>query len=360
MQRASILALGTAVPKTELSQDLYNKSVTKLLSLNEMQSAFLEKVIAGTAIDKRHTVVADIVEGTYCGVGAGQPFPSTEERNKIYKKEAPKLAEEACVKALDTWGGNASDLTHVISISCTGMMAPGIEFLLIRDLGLSPAIERLGINFMGCFGAFKGLATAKAIALENPKHRVLVVCTELCSLHFQEDTQKDALVGNSIFGDGAAAVVVGASPKSYEKPLFEIHSQRSHAFIDTHDLMSWEVGNQGYKMRLSSKIPNFLESHIVTFANELLGPNLTNQECSWALHPGGKAILEGLIKACNLSGDQVSHSWEVLKKYGNMSSGTILFVLEELLKTPKNLDWVVSMGFGPGLSVEGMLFKRFE
>ena len=235
------------------------------------------------------------------------------------------------------------------------MIAPGIEFLLVERLGLSPYVERLGINFMGCFGAFKGLAIAKVLAQENPRHRILVVCTELCSLHFQADAKADTMVANSIFSDGAAAMIVGVP--SHEEPLYEIHDQGSAALPDTLELMSWEGKDHGYEMRLGAAVPAHLEKNIASFAKRLTGHERPFESCGWAVHPGGKAILEAVEKGCGLRREQLTASWKILKEYGNMSSATFPFVLEEILQSPSK-EWVVGLGFGPGLSFEGMLLKR--
>lgn len=246
---ATILALETEVPKTALAQSDYAEAASKHLKLSETQARLLERIATNSQINHRYTVVDDFYENGLKGAlfNFCVTTPQTSLRNDIYKRHAPPLAISVCEKALHQWGGDRRSVTHVISVSCTGMIAPGIEFLLIDALGLSRDVERLGINFMGCFGAFKGLAVAKALALENPNHRILLVCTELCSLHFQADTQVDTLVSNALFADGSAAVVVGAQPHSLENPLFEIHRQRSTALDDTLDLMTWEAGDYGYK-----------------------------------------------------------------------------------------------------------------
>lgn len=352
--------MASEVPEPALTQPRFLETASRLLQLNEEQIGFLSKVVAASAIEKRHTVVHDLLNGTYCGADVGQSFPSTGRRNDIYKEEAPKLAESVCRKALKEWKGEVKEITHVVSVSCTGMIAPGLEFLLVQRLGIPSKAFRYGINFMGCFGAFKGLAVAKALALENTKNRVLVVCTELCSLHFQKNLKKDNLVINAIFGDGAAAVVLGAEPRQGERALLEMHGNHSIAFEDSLDLMSWEAGDQGYNMRLSHMIPGILENNLDGFAKEILGRDAKYKNFSWALHPGGKAILEGLSRAFDLNNEDLAHSWKVLREYGNMSSSTFLFVLESLMKAPKTKDWVVGMAFGPGLSVEGALFKRVD
>lgn len=350
---AQILAIETDVPPEFLTQKTYNEAIERLFNLDEVRSNFLRRITSGSRIQKRHFVSG-------FGKESGAAPPTTQQRNDIYKKAAPDLAVSVCCKALEQWGGDYGAITHVISVSCTGMMAPGIEFLLIKRLGLSSRVERLGINFMGCFGAFKGLAIAKSLALENPKHRVLVVCTELCSLHFQESQNLEMLVANSLFADGAAAAIVGVEVRDGEKPLLELHSQKSEALNETHELMTWEVGDCGYFMRLSPTIPFHLKRCVSSFVQNLIGPDRSLNQCSWAAHPGGKAILEGIAQVCQLENEQLSASWNVLNNYGNMSSPTFLFVLKEVLKGTCPKKWVIGLGFGPGLSIEGLLLKRVD
>ncbi|MCB1113015.1 MAG: type III polyketide synthase [Chlamydiia bacterium] len=361
---AQILALETEVPPKFLTQEAYNSAMKRLLNLDEVHNNLLQRITSGSRIQKRHLVASDISEegihGTIFGIETKASPPTTKQRNDIYKEAAPELAASVCHKTLEQWGGDCQAITHVISVSCTGMLAPGIEFLLIEKLGLSPQVERLGINFMGCFGAFKGLAIAKALALESPKHRVLVVCTELCSLHVQENLSSETLVANSLFADGAAAMVVGVGLREGEKPLLELYSQKSEALDDTRDLMTWEAGDHGYFMRLSPTIPFHIKRSVSSFAQSLIGPERTFNQCAWAAHPGGKAILEGIAQACRLEKEQLSASWEVLYNYGNMSSPTFLFVLKEVLKTRCQKKWVIGLGFGPGLSIEGLLLKRVD
>ncbi|SCA64233.1 hypothetical protein SCG7086_CW_00010 [Chlamydiales bacterium SCGC AG-110-P3] len=360
--RALILALDTEVPKTCVSQEEFSSVATRLLGIPNSKTRLLNRIVAGSQIKKRHVILADFLDDAsqemfFRRDDKGQ-LPGTGKRNQLYKKEAPKLAEAVCYKTLKQWGGDPKAITHVISVSCTGMIAPGIEFLLIKLLGLSRNVERLGINFMGCFGAFKGIAIAKALAMENANHRILVVCTELCSLHFQEDQNTDTMVANSIFADGAAAVIVGVEPRKGEKPLFEIHNQGSAALDDSLDDMTWEATDHGYQMRLSASVPTLLENNILPFARRIIGSTPSFNQCMWAVHPGGRSILESVAKACALQREQLSASWKVLNDYGNMSSPTFLFVLSEGLKCLCQKKWVVGLGFGPGLSIEGLLLKR--
>jgi len=359
---ATILALETEVPKTFLTQDDFAQAVTKNLALTKHQAHLLERITKNSKISQRHTVVEDFHENGLRGAPFNfcENIPRTALRNDIFKKYAPQLAISTCEKALNAWGGDRKSITHVISVSCTGMIAPGIEFLLIPALGLSEYVERLGINFMGCFGAFKGLAIAKALAMENPRHRILLVCTELCSLHFQADTEVDTLVSNALFADGAAAVIIGNEAQSKEKPLFEIYRQGSQALKHTQDLMTWEASDYGYRMRLSALVPLQIETHVAPFVSHLIGNEYSFNSFTWAVHPGGKSIVESIASACKLNPEQLKASWKVLKEYGNMSSPTFLFVLKEILNNVKCKKNVIGLGFGPGLSMEGILLKHSD
>jgi predicted naringenin-chalcone synthase len=338
--------------------------VVRALPAGDRQAPLVRRIYDGSKIAKRHSVVEDYANETLTGPFLGDGLPGTapgmSRRNALYKEKAPALAHAAAVQALSDWGGSRDEVTHVIAVSCTGVMAPGVEFLLVDSLGLSRTTQRLGINFMGCFGAFKGLAVAKAMAAEDPSHRVLVVCTELCSLHFHLDGRLDTHVANAIFADGASAVVVGCVPRKNETPRWGIVRQQSVALEATHDLMTWEATDGGLVMRLSAEVPGLIERHVAPFARALLGGNGSFADCDWALHPGGKAILEAVTRACALAPEQTTASWDVLRDYGNMSSATFLFVLDRQSGRGPSRKYTIGLGFGPGLSMEGILLKRSD
>jgi predicted naringenin-chalcone synthase len=336
--------------------------IIRTLSPGRKEAELIRKIFEGTLIEKRYSVIRDYANDRLTGEFFGPDFPRTapgmSSRNDLYKREAPVLAREVAEKTLRQWGGKRADITHVVSVSCTGLIAPGIEFLLIDDLGLQRSVQRLGINFMGCFGAFKGLAVARALALEDPGRRVLVVCTELCSLHFHVNGKVDTHVANALFADGAAAIVVGCNPGATETPLFDIVRMGSYAVEDSLPHMTWEAADEGLVMRLSREVPALIDRHVAGFARTLLGPDLAFEACDWAVHPGGKSILQAVEKTCGLLPDQTVSSWEVMKQYGNMSSATFLFVLEHQLRRENIRAWSLGMGFGPGLSMEGTLLRR--
>ena len=356
--KSSILSLATAVPKYQVDQIFFAESLANRLNLPELESKKLKKIFQNTKIEKRHSVIPDYESNSLQGVLYDELFPEnlpgSLKRNQIYKREAPRLAHQAAQKALNQWGGSADSISHVISVSCTGMMAPGIEFQLIDSLGLKKNTTRLGINFMGCFGAFQGLDTAAAFAMANPRNRVLLVCTELCSLHMQPSADLSKIVSNALFADGAAAAIVGGNASTNEVSSWEIVRKNSVAINQTQKEMTWELGNDGFLMELTDRVPKEIEKEIKPFVTRLLQDDLSFEQCEWLVHPGGKAILESISRVCDLK-DDLNPSWSVMKEYGNMSSATFLFVLE---KAMKNKDYAIGVGFGPGLSIEGILLKN--
>jgi predicted naringenin-chalcone synthase len=360
--QASILAISTAVPSYVITQEKIADKIIDMLSLDAEKATSIKQLYQNSAIRTRYSVISDFTKDRkdwhFFGSEFPKKVPGTLHRNNFYKIEAPKLAYKACLKALNSWGGDPATISHVISVSCTGMVAPGIEFDIVKLLKLKASTERLAINFMGCFGAFKGLSVAQSFAKENPKNRILVVCTELCSLHFQAEQTPDNILANSLFSDGAAAVIVGADPQSEETVLWEINNKCSLALDNTYDKMSWEASDQGFIMKLSQRIPSLLKKHIATFIQCLVIDNFSFENCDWAIHPGGKSIIQSIEKALNLNSNQTQASWETLANYGNMSSATFLFVLNSLLQQKNQKKWTVGIGFGPGLCMEGILLNR--
>lgn len=358
-QSSYISALSTAIPDHHLDQKMVSDAMTKRLGLPPEIADKLKLIYQQTAIKSRYTVIKDFLGPSSERFFCRHRFPKMKERNELYKQYALPLAEKAVGQVLKSWGENPKTLTHIISVSCTGVFAPGLEFSLAQSFELSPQIQRLGINFMGCFGAFRAIAAAKAFALENPSHRILVICTELCSLHFQPKHDWDTLIANALFGDGAAAIIVESKP---ENPLFEIIEKSSITIPDSFENMQWEASDEGLLMKLSSKVPEKFTYMIPEFIRHLLGDKFAIEDCDWPIHPGGKAILEQIEHVLGLKPNQTIASWEVLKNYGNMSSVTFLFVLQQLLKisSVKRKEWAVGLGFGPGLSIEGLILRQCD
>lgn len=357
-----ILSLSTAVPPHHFSQEELSQKFIHHFNYQTEKKELIQKIYKNSAIRKRHSVLDDFnsphKEWKFWGADYPEQIPGMSARNSRYKETAPQLAEEAARSAILQWGRDPSAITHVISISCTGVIAPGIEYLLMNKLGLPSTVNRLGINFMGCFGAFKGLSVANAFAKENPKSRILVVCIELCSLHMQADGDYDTIMGNCLFADGCSAVIIGAEPLPSEKALWEIVRIHSQGISNTVEKMSWEAGDQGFFLRLSAQVPVILGRHIKAFVKALLQDEIPLEHCDFVIHPGGKSILQTIEKTLSLQSDQTTASWETLANYGNVSSATILFILAELSKQKTVRPWSIGLGFGPGLSAESVLLKN--
>lgn len=363
---ACILGLGRAVPHQEVPTQLYLDFVISSLQLGQQPRVVeaIKKLAARSDIDTRYFCLSDHMkpreEWTFLPQDFPKSVPSMTVRNKAYCEEAPKLAIKACRNAVENWGGDPTNITHIISVSCTGVQAPGIEFFVMEELGISRTAQRLGINLMGCFGAFRAIATAKALAKEDPKNRILIVCTEICSIHFQAELCLETFVGNALFGDGSGSLVVGTNPTENEKVLWTIEGSASRIVEHTPSLMTWEASDHGFLMKLSQKIPDSLSSQGPAFGRQILQGRCDFSECSWAIHPGGKAIVTGLETALGLEPWQTKCSRDVLRNFGNMSSVTFLFVLDELKNNKPEqatTPWVVGMGFGPGLALEGVLLR---
>ncbi|MDR3647261.1 MAG: type III polyketide synthase [Candidatus Babeliales bacterium] len=356
--KALIFALATALPQFSTDQNNIAQHIINLCQLRDHSAKSIESLFLKTGIAKRYSVLKDfqspLEEATLFNKNFLEFVPGTQQRNDIYIKEAPKLALAAAQKAITMWGRPAQEITHIISVSCTGVMAPGIEFILQNELGMRDDVQRLGINFMGCFGAFKGLAIATAIAKENPSTRVLVVCTELCTLHFQISVKPEVLVGNALFADGSAAVIIGCNKLPEENSLWSIEKSGSCALKNSQDKMTWVASNHGLVMTLARDVPKIIETEAPKAISKFL-ENIDYKNLIWAIHPGGKAIVEAIEHSYNLNKEQTASSWEVLKNYGNMSSATFLFVLDDLLKNKQHNKDTVGIGFGPGLSLEMIL-----
>lgn len=360
--KTHIFALSGIVPPHVFKQNEIAQKFRDIFSIEEEKKEFINRIYLNSSITNRYSVVNDFhksrEEWSFWGSEYPKTIPGMGARNQRYKKEAPLLAEKAARQVLERWGGNASQITHLISVSCTGMIAPGIEYYLMQNLGISPTINRLGINFMGCFGAFKGLSVAQAFAQANPDARILLVCTELCSLHLQADLDPETLMANAIFSDGSAAAIIGGHCFPREEPLWEILRTHSLGFENSRDKMYWEAGDVGFQMGLCRTVPVYIKRHMKEFTKGLLSDEMGIDECDWAIHPGGASILQAVEKALHLKNDQTQSSWKILNDFGNMSSATFLFVLDELSKQTHSRPWTAGIGFGPGLSAEGILLRR--
>jgi alpha-pyrone synthase len=278
-------------------------------------------------------------------------MPATSARMRCYAAEAPELALKAIAKLGEDSG--LEGVTHLVVASCTGFVAPGIDQIIARRLGLD-GVERVLVGFMGCYAAVSALRTAYHIARSEPGAKVLAVTVELCSLHLQEAQALEPLLAMLQFSDGAAAAVVSSEPKGLEMShLF------SMALEDSAELIQWKIGDTGFEMTLSGEVPGRIQHAL---QDEKVRETLYNgwgpQEIdSWAVHAGGRSILDAVEKGLELPQGALSASRDVLARYGNMSSSTLMFVLAELIARPDSGKGV-ALAFGPGLAAEGFHFER--
>ncbi len=352
---SSIVSIGLSNPGAPIPQAEIARFMKLAHQLDEYESRKLGFFYRKSGIDFRHSVLEDFdklhTEAFTFFPRNEQltPFPGTKARMDVFEQTAPNLAASASMTCLDQVGVLPSELTHLILVSCTGMVAPGVELQLMQKLGLDEEVERYCIHFMGCYAAFTGLKLADKILRAEPDAKVLVVSVELCTLHFQKDYTEDNILANSLFGDGAAAALVMNSAKG-----LKINSYLSQVFREGEQDMAWGIGDFGFEMRLSKYIPELLDNGITKLLEVFEQKFGLSKIQNFAIHPGGKQILQKVQEAFSLSPEVNFHASEVLRHFGNMSSATILFVLDRMLKDPNVEGDILSMGFGPGLTLETM------
>jgi predicted naringenin-chalcone synthase len=360
-QAACILGIGTAQPPHFVNQSDAARMSAGFICESAGQQRLLPALFRRSAVARRSSVILEGSSGNGLRqsfypdfAGCGDRGPTTRLRQERYSREAAPLAREACRAALHRAGCPPESITHLVTVSCTGFEAPGVDIALIRELKLSPTTLRTHIGFMGCHGALNGLRTAAAIANSDEKARVLLGAVELCSLHFRYGWNPDTIVANSLFGDGAAAAVVASSAGSWR-----IHGGGANIFDDSADAMSWRIGDHGYEMTLSARVPALLEQHLRPWCVRMLHENglALSDVRSWAIHPGGPRIVGAVAEALGLSAAATAASNGVLADCGNMSSPTVMFIMQRLMSENAKLP-CVAIGFGPGLAAEALIFAN--
>ena len=272
-------------------------------------------------------------------------FASTKERMVKYKDHAFPLACKACDQL------NLNDITHIILTTCTGFYAPGLDQEIIHHYRLNPSVERTIIGFMGCQAAINALKMAQHIVRSKPSAHVLIVNLELCTLHLQETDDIDKILSFLIFADGCAASIVSADPTGAE-----IRSFYSGIIPDSNKQITWDIGDSGFDMHLAREVPASIAKNIAPYLPEILGEVQKDDIHNWAIHPGGRAILDAVRLGLSLQEDDLVISRNVLKNFGNMSSATIMFVLKDILEKKRSSGLGCALAFGPGMTAESMLF----
>ncbi len=358
---AFITSIGTAVPPYRASQQEFMEFMLGHLTLSSRKRRELQILYRASGIHFRHSVMAEyqFELDFFPDPSAQKSFPSVSSRLEIYHRESINLCVEAAKKCVDQTNSEFTDITHLIVVSCTGMRAPGNDIALIEALGLNHDVERTSINFMGCYGSFNALKVANHILGNQPQSKVLIVSVELCTLHLQDLSDTDNLLANSLFSDGAAAVLIEGVPGKKGYKLENFHCDLS---LGSKKEMEWDISESGFLMTLSMNIPQIIRGEIKSLTDKLLNKiNLNIGEIDFfAIHPGGRRILEVIQEELGFFENGNRFSMKVLQNYGNMSSSTVLFVLNEILQQVTREDHnkhVLSFAFGPGLTMESALFK---
>ncbi len=392
-----IHAIRTLNPPYALDQTNILEFMTHRMAMNPEENKFLKKIYEGSAIQRRHSVLPDygkIVgqEGDFLPADSQlEPFPGTGARNDIFAAAAEALGVGVCGDLLNlkfnpkvggppnAFPGDGSQalpgpqagelspdfdpgkITHLVSFSCTGFTAPGFEMSIQKALGLRENLQRFHLGFMGCYASFPALRLAHSLCQSNPGAVVLVVGVELCTLHFQKTKDMDNMVANALFADGAYALLVSSQPGHSQKaqPLYSLEGFLTQLIPGSEERMAWDIGDHGFEMKLSSYVPRLIEGHLPDLAKKLRETwNLGQADIlHWAVHPGGRAILDRVKDKFELKETQLRYSYKVLQEFGNMSAATFGFLLAELASSDAIPGPVFGAAFGPGLTVEAALLQ---
>jgi predicted naringenin-chalcone synthase len=360
---STIISIGTAVPQYSAKQSTILEFM-KTAYNNDTASRKLNILFHNSGIQTRYSISPDFgnhqTENSFFNVK--QPVPDVTQRMTGFKENAPSLAIAAMKDAFQKLNTSIADykITHLITVTCTGIYSPDLGTALIEHLKLPEDIFHTALNFMGCNAAFPALNLADMITRTDENAKVLIVCVELCTLHFQAVDNNDNLLANIVFGDGCAAVVVvsdKAAKKNHQAGL-TINGFYSLLLYKGKNLMGWNITPTNFEMVLNGTIPEFIGSEvneIVIKASEKLKTDPSTFD-KWAVHPGGKKILDSVKKQMHLSDSDLQYSYKVLSDFGNMSSPTILFVMNEIMQADHGEgETIFSIGFGPGLSIETAL-----
>nr|ABI94386.1 chalcone synthase-like polyketide synthase [Huperzia serrata] len=372
---ATILAIGTSNPTNIFEQSTYPDfffDVTNCNDKTELKKKF-QRICDKSGIKKRHFHLTDEILRKNPSICKFKEA-SLDPRQDIAVLEVPKLAKEAAISAIKQWGQPKSKITHLVFATTSGVDMPGADFQLAKLLGLRPTVKRVMLYQQGCYAGATVLRVAKDLAENNKGARVLVACSEVTAVTFRapSETHLDGLVGSALFGDGAAALIVGSDPvPQEEKPLFEIHWAGEAVLPDSDGAINGHLREAGLIFHLLKDVPGLISKNIDKVLAEPLEyvhfPSYNDM--FWAVHPGGPAILDQIEAKLGLSTDKMQASRDVLASYGNMSSASVLFVLDQIRKNSEELhlpttgegfEWGFVIGFGPGLTVETLLLRSIN
>lgn len=337
----------------------------QVYAMNESDKRKMKFLYHQSGINTRYSVLPDygLVANDWLFYPATEnlePFPDLEMRMKWYNKTASPLSVGAIEKCIEG-KINKKSITHLITASCTGMSAPGLDLQILEAMDLPSNIFRTSVNFMGCYAAIHALKLADALCNENKDANIIIVCTELCTLHFQKQNSIDNIASSLLFGDGAAAVLV--THDSNKQEGLQIKNFYSEVAFKGKQHMSWQLSSSGFLMQLSSYLPDLIEEDFGGLVQNALQNACVNKSkiSHWCIHPGGKKILSSIQKSIDIPGEALQQSYNILRDYGNMSSPTILFVLKEIMDELKNNKTqkanIFGAAFGPGLTMETFILS---
>lgn len=364
---SNIISIGLANPIHKIEQHKVFDFMGKAHGFDGAELDRLKALYRATGIKSRYSVIPDYSTSDlkdwqfYPTNSELAPFPTTKQRAELYRNEASKLSVKSIQAAIEKTHLEAPDFTHLITVSCTGMYAPGLDIDLVHQLGLSTSIERTSVNFMGCYAAFTAIKLGDQICKANAAAKVLIIATELCTIHFQKESDEDNLVANAIFGDGSAALIMSANKAdSKHQIVLSPSAFLNELYPEGATEMAWHIGNHGFEMKLSTYVPALIEKGIHQLVERLLKKADAKSINHFAFHPGGKRILEVIESELAVEKKQDWAGRQVLEEYGNMSSPTILFVIKLLwdsLSSEHKGEQILSLAFGPGLTMESMLLR---
>lgn len=374
---ATIISIATGIPDGVIDQDVA-AGVVQRLGITKRWNKVLPKLYQKSGVRRRSSVLLgpdhlepDLRQSFYTPPTQTAPYgPTTAQRMEVYAQHAGPLICKTSRLAIDRAGLAPSRITHLVTVSCTGFVAPGLDHALIQSLGLTGTVQRVHVGFMGCHAMVNGLRVAQAICQADGNAVVLVSSVELCSIHQQYSEDPEQIVANSLFSDGSASAIVvpyrQALAMHQVDPSWRMVSSLSLKVPDSADLMTWKIGDHGFQMTLSSQVPKRIEEELRVPLETWLGTlGVSTKEIKqWVVHPGGPRILDAVEGAIGLGSESLSASRETLANYGNMSSPTIVFIMEEILRRCESEGssrerglWLL-LGFGPGLHAEAMLLER--
>ena len=358
-----LIDIVTASPPFKVSQSYAASELKKRMGGTSAISRMIDMAANQSGIDHRFFVIKDGEENSsekFFTKDGNYVSPDTKSRMTEYEKWSILLTKQAVKELAEKNNIDFGSIDRIITITCTGFFAPGLDYELIKEFNISPSVKRTNIGFMGCAASLVGVNSVWEAMKQQGNENILMVSVELCSLHLQTEPTRDNILANMIFADGAAAAYFSKTNISNEKKL-EIQFAESFLFQDSAKFMGWKIGNNGFEMMLSSELPKIILNSAAPKAKEILtqkGIDIS-QIKHWALHPGGRAILDSLQNGLALSDEQLKPSREVLRNFGNLSSVSILFVLKNVLQTVElnKDDYLCAIAFGPGLTMELVLFK---